>query len=76
MRRVLFVRDLSLSSLPPSLAHLDLSGCPGLTDAGVRRLTANCPRLVSLSLSYTRVTDRHHYLPHHRKHNKDFFNFN
>ena len=58
LRKVLFVRDLSLSSLPASLTHLDLGGCRGLTDGGVRRLTSNCPRLASLSLSNTAVTDR------------------
>ena len=30
----------------------------GLTDGGVRRLSSNCPRLASLSLSNTAVTDR------------------
>ena len=58
LRKVLFVRDLALSCLPPTVTHLDLGGCRGLTDGGVRRLTSNCPRLTSLSLSSTAVTDR------------------
>ena len=58
LRKVVFVRDLALSSLPASVSHLDLGGCRGLTDGGVRRVTANCPRLASLSLSNTAVTDR------------------
>ena len=58
LRKVLFVRDLALSWLPPTVTHLDLGGCRGLTDGGVRRLTANCPRLASLSLSNTALTDR------------------
>ena len=58
LRKVLFVRDLALSCLPPTVTHLDLGGCRGLTDGGVRRLPSNCPRLTSLSLSSTAVTDR------------------
>lgn len=58
MRKVPFVKDVSLSFLPASLTHLDLAGCSALSDGAVRRLTGSCPRLVSLSLSDTPVTDR------------------
>jgi len=58
MRNLVCVTDTVISSLPPSLAHLDLGGCVAVTDAGVDQLVRHCPRLVSLSLARTRVTDK------------------
>ena len=61
---VLHLRDCSSSVsdqvatlLPPTLLHLDLGGCSRLSDPGVQALAVGCPRLSSLSLARTAVTD-------------------
>ena len=44
-------------SYSSSLQELDLGGCLLVTDAGVSSVTRLCPRLSSLSLSATLITD-------------------
>ena len=56
------VRDCSLACLARTLTHLDLGGCGLVTDSGVRRLTASCPALASLSLSRWILVSRPRYL--------------
>ena len=51
------VTDQVAALLPPGLEHLDLGGCSSLGDAGVQALSQGCPRLQSLSLARTGVTD-------------------
>ena len=58
LRHLRGVRDSCLQWLPRSLTHVDLGGCLLVSDSGVRRLASACPRLSSLSLSRTRITDR------------------
>ena len=43
--------------LPPTLLLLDLGGCARLSDPGVQAIALGCPRLSSLSLARTNVTD-------------------
>jgi len=57
MRNLECVTDLVIPNLPPSIIQLDLGGCVALTDIGIRNLVTQCPRLVSLSLARTKVTD-------------------
>ena len=57
LRHLRGVRDSGLQCVPRSLSHVDLGGCLQVSDSGVRRL-ASCPRLSSLSLSRTLITDR------------------
>jgi len=58
MRNLSCVTDSVLSCLPPSVTHLDLGGCISVTDSGVAQLVCHCPRLASLSLARTKVTDK------------------
>jgi len=58
MRNLTCVTDSVISSLPPSVTHLDLGGCGAVTDCGVEQIANLCPRLISLSLARTRVTDK------------------
>ena len=51
------VSDQVATLLPPTLLHLDLGGCARLSDPGVQALAIGCPRLASLSLARTSVTD-------------------
>jgi len=51
------VSDQVATLLPPTLLHLDLGGCARLSDPGVQALAVGCPRLSSLSLARTAVTD-------------------
>ena len=57
LRHLRGVRDSGLQCVSRSLTHVDLGGCLQVSDSGVRRL-ASCPRLSSLSLSRTLITDR------------------
>jgi len=57
LRHLRGVRDSGLQCVSRSLTHVDLGGCLRVSDSGVRRL-ASCPRLSSLSLSRTLITDR------------------
>jgi len=52
-----FVSDEVATLLPPTLLHLDLGGCARLSDPGVQAIALGCPRLSSLSLARTNVTD-------------------
>ena len=58
LRHLRGVRDSGLQWLPRSLTHVDLGGCLQISDSGVRRLASSCPRLASLSLSRTLISDR------------------
>ena len=58
LRHLRGVRDSGLQCVPRSLTHVDLGGCLLVSDSGVRRLATACPRLSSLSLSRTLITDR------------------
>ena len=58
LRHLKSVRDSGLQCVTRSLTHVDLGGCSRVTDTGVRRLASACPRLSSLSLSRTLITDR------------------
>lgn len=58
LRHLRGVRDSGLQCVPRSLTHVDLGGCLQVSDSGVRRLATACPRLSSLSLSRTLITDR------------------
>ena len=58
LRNLSCVTDSVLSCLPPSVTHLDLGGCASVTDSGVDQLVRHCPRLASLSLARTKVTDK------------------
>ena len=57
MRNLVCMTDSVIPSLPPSITHLDLGGCVAVTDTGVEYLVTHCPRLVSLSLAKTKITD-------------------
>jgi len=57
MRNLACVTDSVIACLPPSITHLDLGGCVAVTDSGVEQLVSHCPRLVSLSLARTRISD-------------------
>jgi len=57
MRNLVCMKDSVIPSLPPSITHLDLGGCVALTDTGVEYLVTHCPRLVSLSLARTKISD-------------------
>ena len=57
MRSLVCMTDSVIPSLPPSITHLDLGGCVAVTDTGVEYLVTHCPRLVSLSLAKTKITD-------------------
>jgi len=57
MRNLVCMTDSVIPSLPPSITHLDMGGCVALTDTGVEYLVTHCPRLVSLSLARTKISD-------------------
>ena len=58
MRHLDHVVDTTLHCVPRTLTHIDIGGCGHVTDVGVRKIAANCPRLSSISLSKTKITDR------------------
>jgi len=57
VRNLVCMTDSVIPSLPPTITHLDLGGCVAVTDTGVEYLVTHCPRLVSLSLAKTKITD-------------------
>jgi len=44
-------------SYPSSITNLDLSYCQGIGDEGIANLAANCPKLLSLAIARTGVSD-------------------
>ena len=61
LRNCSSLTDSVLSHLSSHVVELDLGGCHNITDSGVSLLADQCPRLSSLSLSDTMITDQSLY---------------